>query len=146
MGGGLSCNRSTVVRNCTFAGNSACEGAAIDCGMALPILENCIIAFNEGYAFPLGIAVETPPNCCDIYGNDHGDWIGALAPFLGVGGNIALDPRFCGDSDDGDLTLADNSPCAPGNSSCGILIGALPVACEGTAVESMSWSRLKSLF
>jgi hypothetical protein len=42
--------------------------------------------------------------------------------------DILADPLFC-DTASGDFHLQSNSPCAPGNNSSGVLIGALPVAC-----------------
>jgi hypothetical protein len=60
--------------------------------------------------------------------------------------NVWKDPRFC-DPAQGDLRLADTSPCtaehAPGG--CG-LIGALGVACGDTPVEIISWGRLKARY
>jgi hypothetical protein len=42
--------------------------------------------------------------------------------------NISIDPRFC-DSGNGDYTIALDSPCAPANNSCGVLMGVRPVGC-----------------
>ena len=67
--------------------------------------------------------------CCDIYGNAGGDWTGAIAGQLGVADNFSLDPLFC-DTADGDYHINSASPCAPANSGCGELIGALGVACS----------------
>jgi hypothetical protein len=41
---------------------------------------------------------------------------------------MSVDPLFC-DRSGGEFTLLDASPCAPENNDCGVLIGALPVAC-----------------
>lgn len=66
--------------------------------------------------------------CTDIYGNEGGDWTGDLAGYLGVNGNISMDPLFC-DPEAGVLTLRADSPCAPlHDPECG-RIGAWPVGC-----------------
>ena len=68
-------------------------------------------------------------SCSDVFGNEGGDWVGDLVDDLGVNGNICADPLFC-DAADGDLSIRDDSPCAPGQDpGCGI-IGALPVGCH----------------
>jgi hypothetical protein len=56
-----------------------------------------------------------------------------------------VDPLYC-DPENGDLTLAANSPCLPENSGgCG-LIGALGQGCGGVAIEPTSWTRLKARY
>lgn len=85
--------------------------------------------------------------CCDIYGNEGGDWTGLIAAQYGINGNISEDPLFC-DPESGDLRLQENSPCTPftpPNPDCD-LIGAWPVGCGGTAICSTTWGRLKALF
>jgi hypothetical protein len=90
-----------------------------------------------------------PPTlvCCDIYGNAGGDWVGPIAGQLGIDGNIWADPLFC-DPTNGDFTLQACSPCAPfspPNPECDLL-GAYPVGCAGTPIESLSWGRIKVMF
>jgi hypothetical protein len=85
--------------------------------------------------------------CCDLYGNAGGDWMQDIADQYGIRGNIRADPLFC-DPLFGDFTLHEDSPCAPftpPNEECD-LIGAWPVGCGPTAVHSVTWGRLKSLF
>ena len=68
--------------------------------------------------------------CCDIFGNQGGDWIGWIQPQLGTTGNICLDPMFCYPAG-GNLNLREGSPCAafsPQNPACD-LVGAFPVGC-----------------
>ncbi|MCP4293423.1 MAG: T9SS type A sorting domain-containing protein [bacterium] len=68
----------------------------------------------------------------NVFGNASGDWVG---PLLGHGDltcNFSLDPQFC-DMNAGDYHLTGSSPCAPDNSSCGQLVGALTVGCSGTS-------------
>ena len=68
--------------------------------------------------------------CCDVYGNDGGDWVGWLAWQAGIEGNFAEDPLFCelvSSKLGSPLRLHEDSPCLPGNHpdgwDCG-LIGA----------------------
>ena len=63
--------------------------------------------------------------CCDVYGNVGGDWVGPIADQLGLDGNFSADPCFC-DAESGDFHLWNYSPCA--QEGCG-LIGAWPVGC-----------------
>jgi predicted outer membrane repeat protein len=131
---------ATEFRSCTFYGNSAPLGAGVH--LASPIenpasatFQNTIIAFGDS-----GEAVYRPENmivqlqCCDIFGNAGGDYVGGIKGFLGANGNISEDPLFCDASID-DLTILITSPCAPENSPPGCeLIGALPVGCGVTDV------------
>jgi len=43
-----------------------------------------------------------------------------------------LNPLFC-DTANGDFTIKNSSPCAPGNNSCGVLIGAFGIGCQNLA-------------
>jgi len=70
---------------------------------------------------------------------------GGIADWLGHFGNISADPLFC-DAPGGDYRLHANSPCAPAGNACGALIGALPVGCDATGIETKSWSSIKALY
>ena len=150
-GAPLQCaSSSPTVRNCTLVSNWNAEGSAIRCEDASsPALSNCIAA--DGHRGPpvfCADALSAPTlSCCDLHGNDSGDWTGCVAGQLGVDGNIALDPLFC-DPAVGDFTLAEDSPCAafsPPNPGCD-LIGAWPVACGPTGVGGITWGAVKALF
>ncbi len=149
-GGGLaSYGTSSEVLSCTFVANSAGTGAGVmSSSGAVQSLERTIIAFSTGGA---AIAHQDSPcaslACCDLFGNEGGDWVGCLEDQLGVAGNFSQDPLFCLDLvPTAPYTLDSASPCAPSNNpSCG-LIGAQEVGCQTTEAESMSWGKLKSLF
>jgi len=107
------------------------EGIITQYNSAQIILENVIIVTNNcpiiagvnPYAY-----VTIDITCCDFFG--FGDeWLDGTPYSLDTSNVYFLDPRFC-DPDNGDYHLAENSPCAPENNSCGVLIGALPVACD----------------
>ena len=125
------------VEGCTFYGNTT-DGvpptaALVFEGPTVPRLLNTIIAFNDNSEAINSAFGFMSVTCCDIFGNDGGDWVGELAPYAGINGNTSLDPLFCDAAND-DLTLNSASPCAPGNSGACGLIGALPVGCGVMAV------------
>ena len=131
---------------CTLALNEASTGrGAIDSGSGTVSLDRVIL---YGTSPGVGVSGCQPwlltVNCVDTFGNADGDWAGCLAGLEGVNGNFSADPLFC-DAGVGDFTLHANSPCAPGMTACG-LVGALPVGCSATAIQSISWGRLKSRF
>jgi hypothetical protein len=142
-------NWNVSFTGCTFYGNAADHGSVfyMESGSQVD-LERCILAFGQGHDV---IFCQDTSNatlvCCDIFGNQYGDWTGVIADQLGLDGNISEDPLFC-DAPAGNLLLYDVSPCAPfspPNEQCD-LIGAWPVGCELTATEPTSWSRVKPLY
>jgi len=121
-----------VITNCTFSNNNVepyyGSGSTITCAQSPPTLTNCIISFTsnvqaiESYELPT-------LTCCNLYGNEGGDWIGNIADQLGVNGNISLDPLYCS-TDSINYHLLETSPCAPENNECGVLMGALEAGCD----------------
>ncbi|MBN1825501.1 MAG: cadherin-like domain-containing protein [Candidatus Eisenbacteria bacterium] len=115
------------ITSSTFGGNEAPAGAAIYIeaeGLFAIELNNVIVAWNDGGA---GIAMSDTAAygilaCCDVYGNEGGDYVGCIEGLEGTDGNIRANPVFCNLAA-GDLHLHAGSPClaAPG---CG-RIGAL---------------------
>jgi hypothetical protein len=64
----------------------------------------------------------------DIFGNEGGDWVGALMPAEGVDGNFSEDPQFCGPANTASpYSLNASSPCVgpPGQ-----YIGSIGVGCD----------------
>ncbi|HUV37685.1 MAG TPA: T9SS type A sorting domain-containing protein [Patescibacteria group bacterium] len=74
-------------------------------------------------------------SCCDVYGNEGGDWVNGIAGQDSLPHNFSADPLFC-DAGAGIFTLHSASPCLPGNHpngcDCG-LIGAEGLGCPDGA-------------
>lgn len=122
-----------VITNCTFFRNSASENGGgalwISSDSAVDVTNSMIVFGTGGGAIRCeGGSPIAALECCDIYGNVGGDWVGCIAGLEGINGNISADPLFC-DSENGNFRLQSESPCRPeANPSCG-LIGALPPGC-----------------
>jgi len=136
----------TFVRNCTFWGNASPDGTVLAGHQALT-MENSIVAFSTQGPGVVSHEDYAALECCDVFGNAGGDWVGAIADQYGVKGNISRDPLFC-DPADGDFHIDAASPCAPfspGNPECD-LVGAWPVGCGPTPVTPATWGRIKALY
>jgi predicted outer membrane repeat protein len=135
---------TVAVDQCTFYGNEANAGAAL----ALQVeseasLSKSIFADNLGAAVQCFGAISV--DCCDVHGNEGGDWVGCIASQANINGNFSSDPLFC-DPENGDFTIRSDSPCAPpGVTGCG-LVGALPVGCGPIALEETSWGAIKNRY
>jgi len=143
-GGGMYCSNA-ILTGCTFSGNESTLGGGMRFDSASPTLTACIIAFSTQ-----GVAIYCDSStpllvCCDLYGNEGGDWVGCIADQYGVDGNFSEDPLFC-DAPNGDFTLASNSPCLPDSNDCGELIGAHGEGCEESPVEAASWGSIKAMY
>ncbi|MFC1572068.1 right-handed parallel beta-helix repeat-containing protein [Candidatus Eisenbacteria bacterium] len=138
------------VYDCTFWANAGgSDNPTLASGeQCQTVLWNTIIAStDQGPAVSCYPGYSATLYCCDLYGNEGGDWIEEIADQLRVDGNIGEDPLFC-DPEMGDFTLQDCSPCAPlspPNEECD-LIGAWAVGCGGTPVAGASWGGIKAKF
>lgn len=150
-GGALAClgTSTLTIERCTLAGNIGVAGCGVYVdGTSMFIGERSIIAFGyKGEAVvcsqPGGTALLS---CCDVFGNEYGDWIGCISGQNGVQGNIGKDPLFCHHASPSEsYSLHSNSPCAPENSPGCDGIGALGVGCGATSVETITWGRVKAL-
>jgi len=151
-GGALAClvASTLTIERCTLVGNMGVAGCGIYVdGTSMLSGETSIIAF--GYK---GEAVECSQpggavllSCCDVFGNEDGDWVGCIAGQNGVDGNIGKDPLFCHHANPSErYSLHSDSPCAPeSNPDCGV-IGALGVGCGPTPVRTTTWGCIKSLY
>ncbi len=150
--GVIACRGSSAstLAHCTVAGNI---GTGVGGGpYSILYLEdsnltltNTLIYSNvnpSAYLFEcVGSAVPVL-ECCDVYGNEQGDWVGCIAGQAGMAGNMYADPLVCDLSHyPGGWPLPPlysvhvSSPCLPGNNpACGG-IGAYGVGCPASDVE-----------
>lgn len=138
-GGAVSATNDAEVHviGSTIADNTSNFGAGI-CARhdAVVTVDNTIVAFNEGDEAAMCYEnASVTATCCDVYGNQYGDYEECLAGQEGVDGNFSEDPLFCETfNPDDPYSLAEQSPCvdAPG---CG-QVGARGVGCPTTGVEA----------
>ncbi|MBN1630357.1 MAG: DUF1565 domain-containing protein [Thermoleophilia bacterium] len=128
-----------AVDGCTFHGNSAEFGSGItnsewDTGSSVAVERTIVSGGLRGEGIR-DDAQSLVLSCCDLYGNQGGDWVGSIASQADTAGNFSAPPDFCYTPPvamDGYFMLSDESPCLPGNSPCGELVGALGMgACDG---------------
>jgi len=142
---------------CTlFSNRAANAGGGIDCWTgSSPSIERCVIASStHGNAIDCDNSAgvcEPVLDCCDVYGNEGGDWIGCLSEQYGQRGNFSQDPLMCKPGSL-DVSLCADSPCLPGNHPQGVdckLVGALDAGCDAcgpVAVTPRSWGLIKTLY
>lgn len=112
----------------------------------------CIVSHSSagegiyGEATAVGAAIY----CCDVFANAGGNYGGSISDRTGLAGNFSADPLFCGPgSSPPDLSIASLSPCAPEQSPCGDLVGALAAACvvgPDVAITNVLWSDTQPAF
>jgi hypothetical protein len=128
--GGIFCeDAEIIIRRSTIVGNHYPVELYGFGQLARLELENTILAFNHTSPVVVGYeACEAELRCCDVYGNEGGDWIGMIGDQFGLEGNICEDPLFC--SAAGEIfSLHSDSPCAEENNlECG-QIGAFGIGC-----------------
>ena len=142
-GGGVVLDAGEL-ENCTLVQNVAPEGAGIytisSCSM---LMRSIVLAWN----YPGGaITFGTTPNFtvhlerCLAYANGA-DY------FYSFPDNLVCDPLFC-DLDGEDFSVCADSPCLAENNDWGVDVGAFGAGCGpcGTAVERVSWGRIKAMF
>ena len=147
-GGAVAGNSGTlVVTGSTFFRNQGAGSSIYAVHPGPPghfalIVENTLMI--DGIGRPID-CIESPQiemYCCDLYGNDGGDWVGCISENEGINGNLSADPLFC-DPLNGDFRLSADSPCAPEQApECG-LIGAWPVGCGPVPTVESSWGHIK---
>lgn len=140
---------SPVVERCTMRDNIGVGGSSIYCDATSTVtVEGTIVAFgHKGPAVACAPGGSVALSCCDVYGNEYGDWVGCIAGQLGANGNICADPLFCSYHDPLQrFFVQEDSPCAPEQSpACGG-IGAVGIGCGATQLHDTSWGRVKTLF
>ncbi len=136
-----------IIKNCTFSNNEAPFGAAISViGISSLDLNRTIIYNSWGSWLELEEGLTAVAGCNDIFGNSGGDFLpGGVND---TGGNIFLDPLFCGPSGPDEYHLHAESPCLPVNHPGGLFcqqIGARPKGCDEVSTEKTSWGGIKKI-
>jgi predicted outer membrane repeat protein len=137
-----------TITGCSFVADSSGTYVIYFPPNAAPVLGQTVIAFAKNESAiacgaPAGALVLT---CCDIFGNEYGDWMGCIAGQASVNGNISLDPLFC-DIPTGDVSVESCSPCLAANNTCSLNIGAEGQGCLcGEATVPTTWGSIKSLY
>jgi hypothetical protein len=123
----LIAENTTIVNNISVSG-----GAGLHCHGERADIDNAIVAYNMSLATGVGVYTDASTidiACCDVYGNNAGNYGGGIGDQTGTNDNISEDPQFCDAAGD-DYSIEDVSPCAPANSPCGQLIGAYAPGCS----------------
>ncbi len=133
-------NSAGAVRNCTFYGNTSPGEYAgtvmIQESPGSVVVERNIIA-GERATIGLYDIYSDHTHTCNVF------WANAVAD---IGGNttydpseIVNDPLFC-DAAASDFSIAHESPAAPANNGCGVLVGAYAPACNyGEPCDPHRW-------
>ncbi len=138
--------RDLVYQRLTFAHNSAALGGAAYYTYYSTRFWDSIFAFSTSTNDPIqctgGATVQL--ECCDVFGNAGGDYVGCLAGQLGVDGNIWNDPEFCGVEFEPDdpYSISVNSACADANNGACNRMGARQVQC-GIPYLKFNWEWLE---
>lgn len=135
---------SGSVSGSTFYANSSPDtygGSVVLQSSSGVLVERCIFAQDvtgRGLAYLDGVGARS----CNLF------WDNQDGPLLGDAlhaDDFLADPFFCNPAD-GEFSIASNSTAAPAHNSCGVLIGAFPVACGPVGVEESSWSAVKARY
>jgi len=151
-GGGLLCNyyySSPTLTDCTFFGESADPGDVEirRTSYSSPTYENSIISFAaDGTPVRRDVSGSPVLTCCDVYSDEHGDWLGCLETQYGSGDDPASDPPSCVIDTTAQQTAA-VSACSPSHPSLDPgVIGVDGVECEVTLIGEPETARPRTLY
>lgn len=134
---------------CTFVGNQGAEAGAFYVLASPGIRIEQTIVSNGGEGTPYSVSLNSSVtfSCTDTYRNPVMNALPAHA--IDAGGNFSADPLYCGSTDSMNFTLAQASPCIPGNhpsgTACG-QVGAFGVGCAPVTVRETTWGRIKAMY
>ncbi|MCP4291359.1 MAG: hypothetical protein GY780_05935 [bacterium] len=124
---------------CDMVGNKSYLGSGFMLAADSDVtVENCIIAHNIIGAGIHVFDIDSEPaiSCCNVFGNQGGQYDGEIFDQTGANGNLSTDPLFC-DWENGDLTLRDESPCRDVNNDCQVTMGAAGVGCGLSGIRPL---------
>ena len=120
----------SVVTGCTFSGDVAPDEVIFARRGATPTITSSLIAFNGPGRAVHTIGARITLECCNIFGNEGGDWVGVIADQRASAGNFSQDPLLCDSVGDG-LAVHSSSPCLPESNECGVRVGVAAEGCQG---------------
>ncbi|MCP4545012.1 MAG: hypothetical protein GY835_00945 [bacterium] len=129
--GGILCDSGAAV-TMTRSTLTDCGGYAIEIRSdSVANLSQVITAFNRTWGIVVWAGGTLISDCSNVYGNSSGDYGGGVADPTGSDGNIMTNPLFCQTGGpESPPTISVNSPCAPANNACGLLMGAHEPVCD----------------
>ena len=119
---------SLLARNVTIVGQEK-DGFHLR-GTATADISQAIVVFSGHLGLRSEAGCSLSLACSDFYANELGDFGGSTSDPTGTNGMIKADPMFCQlGGPEAPPTLSVNSPCAPANNDCGLLMGAQDTDC-----------------
>ena len=143
--------------SCTFDGNRAPQGSGLmavgNYGGVVEMIDTIFSNHEGSPALSISPAVPITLSCCNLYGNEGGDWIAPFAAQVDERGNFSANPCYC-DPEGEDFHLSEDSYARAGGHpwGCDQLVGAYgvgcgPVGCSGPVdVDEMNFGSVKSLY
>ena len=128
--GNASFDKCTIVDN-IYGDETSKGGSAVQLTFSGMNLQNSIVAFNKGFEPIACVEAGVSAECCDVYGNSGGDWVGCLDGYEGINSNFSSDPLFC-DTEQGNYHLQEISPCIMSKKECAEVLGAFEPGCNQT--------------
>ncbi|MCA9751646.1 MAG: right-handed parallel beta-helix repeat-containing protein [Gemmatimonadetes bacterium] len=145
VSGGLRFERTTgTLSSSTFDRNSSPgpDGGTVVVYLSPnTIIERCIFA-RDLSGVGISYLDDVSSRSCNLF------WNNAEGPVAGDAirpDDFSGNPLFC-NADGGDFHVAELSPAAASGNSCGVGLGAYPVACGSLPIESQSWGQVKGAF
>ncbi|MBN2171273.1 MAG: right-handed parallel beta-helix repeat-containing protein [Candidatus Krumholzibacteriota bacterium] len=137
----LYASSSLITGNTFYENTSPGHATVVINESAGTVVERNILA-RETNGFGLRYIACTGVHGCNIYW-DNAD--GPIDPPGLAADEIVADPLFCEPWQD-NFMIYDISPAAPEHSPCGLLVGAFPVGCTGTAARETTWGNIKAIY
>jgi predicted outer membrane repeat protein len=159
LGGAIWHNASGLdyYESCTFDGNRAPDGSALfassNYGGPVEMVGTIFSNHEGGRALAISPALVLTMSCCNLYGNEGGDWIAPFAAQVDERGNFSANPCYC-DPEGEDFHLSEDSYTRAGGHpwGCDQLVGAYGVGCGAIGcsgpvdVDEMNFGSVKSLY